>query len=91
MIDKNISVVLYDDKLKYLLSKRGCFPVNFLIHKPEEFKDIFDGLHPCPSQDIYRCVDVIKCLGNIRRFNFIELLWGIPKQEIILEQSNKLF
>lgn len=91
MIDKNITVSLYDDRLKSLLSRRGCFPINFLIHNYQDFKDVFDGLPPSPSQDIYRCIDIIRCLGNIKRSNFIELLWGIPKEEIYREQANKLF
>ena len=64
-----------------LLSRRGCYPVNFLKYSPDDYKDWQSGNTPCAGQDTYLVLDVLKTLENMNRYNFIELLFGLPKKE----------
>ena len=91
MIDKKIVIPLYDDNLKKLLSQRGCFPINFMDKNYLSYINFVDGLPPSCSQDNYRVCDLLRTLTNLKRSNFIDLLFGISKKEIDIEQSNKLF
>lgn len=88
MISSNITITLHDDKFKKLLSMRGAFPVNQLCS--EEYIDWVTGVGPSPSQDNYRVVDVLKVIHNLKRSNFIELLFGVPKEEVE-PNTRKLF
>ena len=79
MIDKSLVVSIHDSRLKSLLSQRGCFPVDSLNSK-ENFINVNDGLTPNLSEDFYRVCDIVKTLSNLRRYNFIELIWGVPDE-----------
>jgi hypothetical protein len=79
MIEKNLVITIHDDRLKSLLSQRGCFPVNLL--SDEHFTDWNSGLRPGSTETVYRVVDVLKTLGNLKRYHFVELVWGLPKIE----------
>ena len=82
MIAKNITIELHDDKFTSLLSRRGCFPIDFLWNSIEEYIDWQTGLPPCQGGEHYRVVDLLKTLENMKRCNFIELIFGIDKQEL---------
>jgi len=79
---KNKTITLYDDKFMRMLSLRGAFPVDFMLHDPQDLEDWNDGLPPCPSQNVYFVEDVLRVLMNLRRYNFIELIFGLPKEEV---------
>ena len=76
MISPSITIELHDDKFKTLLSHRGCFPISFMDNAP--YTDWKTNLYPNPSGDHYRVVDLLKTLGNLQRYNFIELVFGLP-------------
>ena len=87
MIHKNFVIEIHDDKFKALLSNRGCFPVVSL--SDEKFIDWQSGNEPSSNGDNYRVLDILKCIGNLRRSNFIELLFGVPVEKEI--KHRKLF
>jgi hypothetical protein len=89
MIDKNLTIEIHDDKFKSLLSMRGAFPVNTL-ELNTSYKDWLTGCTPSTG-DHYLIVDVLRVISNLKRYNFVELIFGLPKKEIDLEKSNKLF
>lgn len=90
MISKSLVIKIHDDKLKALFSQRGCFPVD-LLNSLEEFIDLNSGVRPGSSSCCYRAVDVLKCLGNLKRYNFIELMFGVPKENLSEDTNKKLF
>jgi len=78
-IDGNITIEIHDEKLNALLRRRGCFE----IFDPDlnGYVDFFTGTTPSMPGSHYQVVRVLKTLGNLKRYNFIELLFGLPRKE----------
>ena len=85
MIPKELTIELHDEKFMKLLSKRGCFPISSI--SDDIHKDYLTGCAPSSNGEHYKIVDVLKVLGNLKRYNFIELMFGVPVEKEIKHKT----